>query len=66
MVGFVSSVAFGILVMALTVSRTGRIALESRRNGIKRSFSLDLFWDGMGHHFYPLHAKLLKFVKQCS
>ena len=46
-VNLVSSTVFDSLVVILTVYRTGRIAFESRKSGIKGSLSFVLLWDGM-------------------
>ena len=54
MVNLVSSAVFDFLVVILTVYRTGRIAVESRKSGIKGSLSFVLFWDGMCFHLLIL------------
>ena len=51
-VNLVSSTVFDSLVVILTVYRTGRLALESRKSGIKGSLSIVLFWDGMWFHLF--------------
>ena len=46
MVNLVSIAVFDVLVVGLTVYRTGRIAFESRKSGIKGSLSMILLRDG--------------------
>ena len=47
MVNLVSVAIFDVLVVVLTVYRTGRISFEIRKNGFKGSLSFVLFRDGL-------------------
>ena len=45
-VSIISATVFDVLVVGLTVYRTGRLAIESRKSGIKGSLSMILLRDG--------------------
>ena len=47
MVNFISTVIFDGLVLTLTVYRTGRLAIQSKRNNFGETLSLILLRDGM-------------------
>ena len=53
-VNLISVAVFDILVVILTVYRTGRTGFESRKSGIKGSLSFVLLWDGMCFYLFIL------------
>ena len=58
MVNLVSVAIFDVLVVVLTVYRTGRISFEIRKNGFKGSLSFVLLRDGLYMIFWFIRQML--------
>ena len=51
LVAYISSAIFDLLVVILTVYRTGRLAMQSKEADIGTAISFILLRDGLCHHF---------------